>query len=308
MKKMYLFGVVIFAVFLSGCVGFVELEEMKFKSSGVSSGILNLKHIEPQNIAYLNMEANLLEGLFDESSPEYGYIYLDYEAKHSEGWMSWWAASVVVIPLYLLGFPVNDADIELKAYVYIYDSNGNLIKSYLKEDSFYQASGLYYGWSTTGRAGRRLSKMFKEIFKTAAKQQRLINAALIEAGPITKEKEAAAIKKINGKGDNGKGDNRSSSTSTSSTTYSYSNSSSSSDSSSVADSIRGIADTLTQSVESVNKQVQDNLRNQKCGSCRGNGSCSNCGGTGKYLGSNCFSCSGSGVCKRCNGTGKQYTF
>lgn len=304
MKKMYLFCVVIFAVFLSGCVGFVELEEMKFKSGGVSSGILNLKHIEPQNIAYLNMEANLLEGLFDESSPEYGYIYLDYDVSESNfSLMPMWAATVVVIPLYFLGFPVHSRDFYLKAYVSIYDSNGELIKSYSKEDDFYHVSGLYYGWNPTRRAGRHFSKMFKEIFKIAAKQQRLINAALIEAGPITKEKEAAAIEKINGKGNN-----RSSSTSTSSTTYSYSNSSSSSDSSSVADSIRGIADTLTQSVESVNKQVQDNLRNQKCGSCRGNGSCSNCGGTGKYLGSNCFSCSGSGVCKRCNGTGKQYTF
>lgn len=54
------------------------------------------------------------------------------------------------------------------------------------------------------------------------------------------------------------------------------------------------------------KDFKENMKNQPCGSCRGNGNCSSCGGTGKRSGNACFSCHGSGVCTKCNGTGKAY--
>jgi molecular chaperone DnaJ len=48
-----------------------------------------------------------------------------------------------------------------------------------------------------------------------------------------------------------------------------------------------------------------------CGSCRGSGACTSCGGTGEiYLGpgtfyqdTTCTSCRGTGNCSSCNGTG-----
>ena len=79
-----------------------------------------------------------------------------------------------------------------------------------------------------------------------------------------------------------------------------------SSSSRAVESINNITKSLEQGMKELNDSVMNNLKNQPCGSCRGNGKCSSCGGTGKRSGNDCFSCHGSGVCTRCNGTGKAY--
>lgn len=81
-----------------------------------------------------------------------------------------------------------------------------------------------------------------------------------------------------------------------------------SSSSSTLDAINSTAKTLEQGMKTFNENLMNNLKNQPCGSCRGNGNCSTCGGTGKYSGNECWVCHGSGVCTRCNGTGKAHAF
>ena len=88
--------------------------------------------------------------------------------------------------------------------------------------------------------------------------------------------------------------------------YSRQNSSNATSHYDYAETISNIGQSLGQGLKDLNDSLMDNLKNQPCGSCMGNGKCSSCGGTGKRSGNDCYVCHGSGVCTRCNGTGKAH--
>lgn len=313
-KKLgFMLAVGAFVLAFSGCISNVTLREMELESDA-SSEILNLKLVGGEedykgsrsqtqykklstenDISISKMEMKLFDGYFDETEPQYGYAVLEYESEMLEGAMSCWAATLVTIPLYFVGFPTDSADFNLTAKFSIYDSYGNLVKTFSKTDRFYRVAGIYYGKNPTKKAAKCFSALFTELFEAAAHQSRTINEALLAAGPITYQKDADAVAKIL---------KESSSSKSSSSSY-YSSESSSS---STVESIKSTAKTLEQGMKTFNENLMNNLKNQPCGACGGNGNCSTCGGTGKYSGNECWVCHGSGVCTRCNGTGKAHAF
>lgn len=301
-----------FVLAFSGCISNVTLREMELESDA-SSQILNLKLVGGEEDNYwrgyshnykklsagsmslFDMEKALIDGYFDETRPEYGYAVLEYASDMREGGMGYWAGALITIPLYFVGFPTDSANFNLTAKFSIYDSYGNLVRTFSKTDRFYRVAGIYYGKNPTKKAAKHFSALFTELFEAAAHQSRTINEALLAAGPITYQKDAYAVAKIL---------KESSSSKSSSSSY-YSSSSSSP---STVESINSTAKTLEQGMKTFNENLMNNLKNQPCGSCRGNGNCSTCGGTGKYSGNECWVCHGSGVCTRCNGTGKAHAF
>lgn len=313
-KKLgFMLAVGAFVLAFSGCISNVALREMELESDA-SSEILNLKLVGGEEDNYWrgyshnykklsassdmdisNIEMRLIDRYFDETKPEYGYAVLEYASDMREGGMGYWAGALVTIPLYFVGFPTDSATFTLTAKFSIYDSYGNLVKAFSKTDRFYQVAGIYYGKNPTKKAAKHFSALFTELFEAAAHQSRTINEALLAAGPITYQKDADAVAKILKESSSGK--------SSSSSYYS-----SSSSSPSTVESINSTAKTLEQGMKTLNENVMNNLKNQPCGSCGGNGNCRTCGGTGKYSGNECPSCHGSRVCTRCNGTGKAHAF
>ncbi|MDE6719270.1 MAG: hypothetical protein K2J68_05375 [Treponemataceae bacterium] len=298
-------------VFLSGCISNVTLSDMKMKSNA-SSEILNLKLIGGEeanpnyyshnykklsagSISLLPMETKLIDGYLDESKPQYGYAVLEYTSDMEQGAMMFWGCAVVTAPLYLVGFPTDSATFKLTAKFSIYDSYGNLVQTFSKTDSFYHVAGIYYGKNPTKKAAKRFSALFTELFETAAKQGKMINQALLSSGPITQQKDSGAVAKI-----------LEVTTKIQSEEEAKYYSSNSSSNSNTSESINDILKSIQQGTKEVEDSVMNSLKNQKCGSCRGNGNCPSCGGTGKRSGNDCFSCHGSGVCTKCNGTGKAY--
>lgn len=312
-KKLgFMLAVGAFVLAFSGCISNVTLREMELESDA-SSQILNLKLVGGEEDNYwrgysrhykklsagsmslFDMEKALIDGYFDETKPEYGYAVLEYASDMREGAMSYWGAAIVTIPLYFVGFPTDSADFNLTAKFSIYDSYGNLVKTFSKTDRFYRVAGIYYGKNPTKKAAKCFSALFTELFEAAAHQSRTINEALLAAGPITYQKDTDAVAKIL---------KESSSSKSSSSSY-YSSESSSS---STVESIKSTSKTLEQGMKTFNENLMNNLKNQPCGACGGNGNCKTCGGTGKYSGNECWVCHGSGVCTRCNGTGKAHSF
>ena len=96
----------------------------------------------------------------------------------------------------LFGLPLDNTDFYLEANLYIFDSNGNLVKKYCDGDYFHQTAGLYYGHDPTPEATAKYSRMYDRMFKLAIKDEGEINAKLREAGTITEEKNANARAKI----------------------------------------------------------------------------------------------------------------
>jgi hypothetical protein len=96
----------------------------------------------------------------------------------------------------LVGFPTDLQEIDITAYLYIFDSAGTLIKVYKNSDSFNKLAGLYYGQNPNKKASLYYSKLFKEMIGTANLQNEEINYLLKKAGPITDENMQSGRKEI----------------------------------------------------------------------------------------------------------------
>jgi hypothetical protein len=162
-----------------------------------SQQILNLQNYGDNDIDFARQSENLMKnGFLDTRSQEFGYYHVDYSTYRNQGGMAYWQAALVPILLDFVGFPTDSATFDLTAYLYIFDSSGNLVKRYEKRDSFYQVAGLYYGHNPTKKAARKFSALYEEIFQAATRESGEINQALEASGPITAENRALAMEKI----------------------------------------------------------------------------------------------------------------
>jgi len=139
-------------------------------------------------------------GFFDaRNSEEYGFYSIDLrytKTFHPSYTVYLIFNSFTAYVLGLLGFPVDADRFLLTVYLNIFDSNGDLVQSFKKSDSFVQTAGFYYGHNPTKKAAKVYSKLFKELFEEANLQSRDINYVLQAAGPVKPEKIAPARTKI----------------------------------------------------------------------------------------------------------------
>jgi len=105
--------------------------------------------------------------------------------------------AAVTPPLILFGFPLETAEFNINAELYIFDSEGKIVCHYYKEGFFKQSAGLYYGHNPTRKAARAFSELFEEIFDMADIGSSMINKTLMEVGPITESNREQALAQIN---------------------------------------------------------------------------------------------------------------
>ncbi|MGP1457942.1 MAG: hypothetical protein ACTTKL_01335, partial [Treponema sp.] len=195
MKKLSL--CVAASVFLfSSCVSFVEEGKMQLAVKSHTPLILNLKYYGNNDIDQFKQSEGLIKGtLINPSGEEFGYYKLKFYDDYYED-ITFTLLASGLFPLIPLGFPTHSADMHLHEKLYIFDSEGDLVKEYYESDKFTQVAGLYYGHSPTRRAAKKFSKMSEKIFEMAAVQSNEINQALKKKGPVNEKNKDAALKKI----------------------------------------------------------------------------------------------------------------
>ena len=184
---------VIFTIAILGqsCVSFVKHENMKLKTELDNPSILKLRNYGETNASLLAQSEDIANGhLFKKDGDEWGYYVLSYKTKQEKLGLGVLAgAFFYLIPL---GLPTADAKISLEAQLYIFDSQGQLVKEYKEKDFFIQTAGLYYGHNPTKKVAKKYSNLYASFFEIANLQEDKINKKLLKSGPITKENEDVA--------------------------------------------------------------------------------------------------------------------
>lgn len=186
-------GMLVVFFLAQGCVGLVRYRDMNLQSQVKNPAILNLHNYESSNVTYYKQAEKLIRGtLLKNEGDEYGYYVLKYKNKRTveDGSIFFW--TVMLGSLFwgipqLCGFPTDAQDFDLTAYLYIFDSNGKLVRKYDKTLSYRQRRGLYYGHNPTRNVEKKYSKLYEQIFDQARLEAEEINSLLLQSGAIKEE-------------------------------------------------------------------------------------------------------------------------
>jgi hypothetical protein len=137
-------------------------------------------------------------GFLDTSTEEYGYYVVGYEINRVGYDNSGWAYlhGFFLGTTVLLGVPTEQEGFVLTAVLDIFDSNGNHVKRFFDVGTVEQTAGLYYGHNPTKNVEREFRRLFSNVLKSAKAQSDEINQALLQAGPITPERDSVARENI----------------------------------------------------------------------------------------------------------------
>ena len=200
MKKLYVYCF-LSLILASSCVGSVQMKKMDLNVERKQPVILNLKNAgnADGNLDTFMQSEKLVKGtLVQMSGEEWGY----YDVKYSiERWDNQFGAGLAQIGLtagstIFLGVPTDWSKFELSAGLYIFDSNGNLVREYHDVGKKMLVAGLYYGYNPTKKIAKAFSKLYEKMFELAWMQNNEINKALQKAGKVTEEKDAIARQRI----------------------------------------------------------------------------------------------------------------
>lgn len=192
--------IVLIGFFTQSCIGMIEYRKMQLQSRLKNPSILNLRNYE-SSMPKRQAESLAKGKLIQSEGAEYGYYIIDYKSELDDDQGSEILSGIILGVLTLgvaifFGVPTDSFDFYLEANLYIFDSNGSLVKKYCDGDHFHQIAGLYYGHDPTPIATTKYSKMYDRIFALATKDADEINAKLMKTGPISEEKEVDARQKI----------------------------------------------------------------------------------------------------------------
>jgi hypothetical protein len=203
MKKVIfcIFGVI--SIFFIGCVSAPELQKMQLIPKAKSQEILNLRNLTSGgDVEYIQQDNKLMKsGFLNTSTEEYGYFYTlmhwDWQDYGLSGWGYLGALTLGVWDLLgIIGLPTDSGSIDIRSQLFIFNSNGDLVKSYTKSGEFTQRTSWWYGHNTTKTAAKYFTKQWDEIFGLANAQSGEINQALKISGAITIEKDKEAQGKM----------------------------------------------------------------------------------------------------------------
>jgi hypothetical protein len=187
-------------VSLTGCISTIDWYKMDLNSPiGARTRLLSLKNATADTDLYQQVEKLTANGYFDTGSEAYGYYGIDlyYTRELPPSWMGWLILNSLTLYLTaLIGVPIDSEKFVLNAYLNIFDSSGNLVRSLKKTDSFIQTAGFYYGHDPTKKAGKVYAKLFSDLFAVADMRSEEINHELMAAGPISAGNTSAARTRI----------------------------------------------------------------------------------------------------------------
>lgn len=186
----------------NGCVSNIDWYKMELDSNLPGrSQVLNLKNTTRENELYQQAERIASKGFFDSNGETYGYYTIDLRINRDippSYWVYLTVNSLLSFVPPILGVPCDAAKFTLTAYLNIFDSNGELVRTFNKRDSFVQTAGIYYGHNPTPKAGKKYSRLYEALFEEANTRAGEINPLLQAAGPVTIEKSSKANSKIAG--------------------------------------------------------------------------------------------------------------
>ncbi len=189
-------GIFMIAILSESCVGMVHYNEMKLQTKMETPTILRLRNYGNIRVDFFKQSEKLIrEHLIKKEGEEYGYYVLKYKSDRYDDYYLYLNIMTYGI-LSLFGCPTSGADFDLTAYLYIFDSNGLLIKEYKKSDSTRQIAGIYYGHNPTKKLEKKYSEIYEKIFENVAMDAEQINNFLLKSGPLNAEKTKKAKSNI----------------------------------------------------------------------------------------------------------------
>jgi hypothetical protein len=192
MKNIMGFLVLCQMIFTTGCVSNINNTKLTINVDNIQqTEILPLKNGNDDVVLYkIGSQAMERSGFLNRHGQAYGYYAVKIENSKSQApnfFICAWVNGLTLFVSSLVGFPTDLQEIDITAYLYIFDSAGTLIKVYKNSDSFNKLAGLYYGQNPNKKASLYYSNLFKGIMEVANSQSEEINYLLKEAGTITDE-------------------------------------------------------------------------------------------------------------------------
>lgn len=273
----------------------------------INTPILNLMYLPNENESSSiasEIDALFRGKVFSDTLPYYGYYTFQHSEKIVESSLSSFSW-LWFYPLGLLGVPMTSGKMQSIYTMQIYNSLGELVREI--EDVYSGGTviaGLYYGGTVNPEKwGLHETESLEKFFQKIEYYSDEINYYLKETG-IMQDAIATKAKIMKDRTSSLPQYNKTYTT----TTYSSPSSSSSISSEDAMEIMSGISDTLTNMMNDINEQVNENLNNPylKCSYCNGTGTCKFCVGTGEIYGTSCWSCKGTGLCTSCDGDGNLY--
>ena len=130
------------------------------------------------------LEKLIRNHLFKNEGEEYGYYVLKYHTTRTSNILPACLHTGLLYILPLFAVPTHLVDFDLKVDLYLFDSQGNLVKKYKSSDSFRQVAGLYYGHNPQRKMERKYSELYDGLFRKANQEAEYINNILLKSGPI----------------------------------------------------------------------------------------------------------------------------
>jgi hypothetical protein len=191
------------AAALTGCVSSINNNKLALALDNAGqSGILPLKN-SAHEVTFYRIGLQVMEqsGFLSQSGDAYGYYAVKTASSKDIAPNLLLIGFINGMTLFtgsLFGMPTDLQEFSITAYLYIFNSSGDLVKIYKYTDDFTKIAGLYYGQDPHKKASAYYSRLFKGITAQAAAESAEINYLLQEAGPITPEGILEARAKITG--------------------------------------------------------------------------------------------------------------
>jgi len=142
-----------------------------------------------------------MKNIFIDSSEYLGYYYIHhgYERKAEKIFLYdiFVFDEIIGVVLSVLGIPEAKIYYDLKADVFLFDSNGDIIGIYNESDVFFKYKGLYYGNDIPmGEVSDSYKKMYKNIVNNIATEKERVNKLLELAGPLKDDQSAKVYTEV----------------------------------------------------------------------------------------------------------------
>jgi hypothetical protein len=191
--------VVLFSfLFLANCSSArFNINEVDFSYEYKSKDILPLKYHDRSNLSHETAD-KIMKGLLVADSSVWGYYHVEHSVDKTETKiLDIGSIEFIVDIANILGFPKARVFYNLKAHVYLFDSNGDIVEIYEKSSSIMKYRGWYYGRNVPVKdMSEEYKKMFKEIIEEISAHKERTNNLLKLAGELTEDNVAETYTEV----------------------------------------------------------------------------------------------------------------
>jgi len=186
------------SIFFIGCAtAKFDINKVEVSTEKTPQNILRLKYHNHSNVEYEHAE-KIIKNVLAPGDDFWGYYHIQYDInKREEGiflfdlGLTGLIDGVIVFSLNLIGVPKAKVHHNLKATVYLFDSNGNIVGTYEESSSIMKYKGLYYGYNAPIKEiTDKFRTMFKEIINSIDLDNKRVNNLLELSGTLKEDKSA----------------------------------------------------------------------------------------------------------------------